>query len=187
MRFDSFSTMQIEFPPSLKPKGRGKKAGLTMQLTFKPMSEEFARQLVTWRYEAPYSMYNVDPCDAEEVVRFCADPSNHYFSATNERGEFVAFRCFGQDAQVSGGDYSDDALDTGGGLRPDLTGRGVGLEVLQAGLAFGQEEFHPKAFRVTVATFNQRALRVCERAGFRETQRFKRVGDGLEFAVLLRR
>ncbi len=149
------------------------------------MSEEFARQLMTWQYDESYAMYNIDSESLEEAVSFFVDPSNHYFSVTDDQGDLIAFRCFGDDAQVPGGDYSEEALDTGGGLRPDLTGRGLGLSILQAGLAFGERMFRPNAFRVTVATFNTRALKVCKRAAFEETQRFRRASDGLEFSVLV--
>jgi ribosomal-protein-alanine N-acetyltransferase len=47
---------------------------------------------------------------------------------------------------VPGGTYGADALDTGGGLRPDLTGRGLGREALEVGLAFGRSRFAPRAF-----------------------------------------
>ncbi len=159
-----------------------------MQLHFQPMSEALAHEIARWRYAPPYALYNLaaDSVGADEAIRARADPSKGYFAVTDGLGESVAFRCFGMKARVPGGDYTEDALDTGGGLRPDLTGRGLGLSVLQAGLSFGVEQFHPTAFRVTVATFNQRALRVCERAGLRAAQRFHRPSDGLEFAVLLR-
>lgn len=152
------------------------------------MNVAFAHEIANWRYDPPYALYNLaaDSAGADEAIRALADPSNGYFAVTDEREELVAFRCFGVEARVAGGDYSEDALDTGGGLRPDLTGRGLGLSVLQAGLSFGTERFHPIAFRVTVAAFNQRALRVCERAGFHVVQGFRRPSDGLQFAVLVR-
>jgi hypothetical protein len=39
--------------------------------------------------------------------------------------------------------YDDSALDTGGGLRPDLTGQGKGREAIQTGLDFGRQQFAP--------------------------------------------
>ncbi len=37
---------------------------------------------------------------------------------------------------------------------------------MQAGLAFARQQFAPRAFRLFVMTFNERAIRVYERAGF---------------------
>jgi RimJ/RimL family protein N-acetyltransferase len=102
-------------------------------------------------------------------------------------GELIAYRCFGADGQVPGGDYSAAALDTGGGLRPDLTGRGLGRTAIAEGLAYGRERFAPPAFRITVATFNERAQRVVRSLGFAEVSRFESLVDGDEYVVLLRR
>jgi ribosomal-protein-alanine N-acetyltransferase len=52
------------------------------------------------------------------------------------------------------------------GLRPNLTGQGLGLEYLRAGLEFARERFSPWRFTLSVATFNERAIEVYERAGF---------------------
>lgn len=153
-----------------------------MRLIFQPMDETAARRIATWQYDAPYSMY--DPSD-DDIAHF-TDPSNAYFAITNEAGTLIAYRCFGADGQVPGGDYRADALDTGGGMRPDLTGRGLGLVVMEAGLEFGQDLFAPPAFRVTVAAWNERALRVCEKAGFEPVQHFAHARDGRPFVVLVR-
>lgn len=59
----------------------------------------------------------------------------------------MAFRSFGEDGRVNGGDYDDSFLDTGGGLRPDLTGQGLGPEMIAEGLAFGRMTFGVWRFR----------------------------------------
>ena len=101
-------------------------------------------------------------------------------AAFDEAGALVGFACFGTDARVPGFAYDDDALDVGVGLRPDLVGRGHGVAFVRAVL----ELRSPAAYRVTVAAFNARALRLCAALGFREVARF----DGPETAfVVLRR
>lgn len=157
-----------------------------MHLTFRPMDEASARAILAWRYDEPYALYNAGPANLADDLAVFMDPANAYYSVRDERDEVVAFRCFGPDARVSGGDYSADALDTGGGLRPDLTGRGLGLTVLNAGLEHGRRLYHPRAFRVTVAAFNARALRVCAQAGFQPVQTFRRASDAKDFVVMTR-
>ena len=157
-----------------------------MHLIFRPMDEASARAILAWRYDEPYTLYNADPANLAGDLAGFMDPANSYYSVLDERDQVVAFRCFGPDARVSGGDYSADALDTGGGLRPDLTGRGLGLAVLNAGLDHGRRIYHPRAVRVTVAAFNARALRVCAKAGFQPVQTFRRASDGKDFVVMMR-
>lgn len=62
----------------------------------------------------------------------------------------------------------DGALCFGLGMRPDLTGqgKGLGLAFVRAGLNFARERFAPPAFRLYVLTWNERAVRVYEQAGF---------------------
>jgi [ribosomal protein S18]-alanine N-acetyltransferase len=87
---------------------------------------------------------------------------------------------------VPGGAYDDSALDTGGGLRPELTGKGLGRQAIQAGLAYGVARFSPPAFRVTVAAFSLRALRVIQDLGFSEVGRFKATTSDRRLVVLVR-
>lgn len=158
-----------------------------MSLTFQPMDEVSARAILTWRYEVPYDLYNLEPRDAEAAVQFFLDPQNGYQSITDEQGELVAYCCFGLDAQVPGGDYDMPALDIGLGVRPDLTGQGRGLGYVRATLGVAQRTIVPDTFRVTVAEFNERAQKVWRRAGFRPVQRFVRPQDGRPFVILLRK
>jgi ribosomal-protein-alanine N-acetyltransferase len=149
-----------------------------MSFTFSPMTEDDARAVVAWRYEPPYDVYDVLPAHRDETARSFVDPSLGYHAARLD-GELVGFCCFGADARVPGGDYRDDLLDVGLGLRPDRTGRGIGLEFVRSVLAFAEATRAPSGCRLTVAGFNQRAIRVYERAGFRLAHTFERPGaDG---------
>jgi len=98
----------------------------------------------------------------------------------------IGFRSFGADGQVPGGSYDDSALDTGGGLRPELTGRGLGREAIGTGLEFGRQRFAPAAFRMTIASFNLRAQRVVQALGFRRVGSFAASTDGRSYELLVR-
>lgn len=154
--------------------------------TFRKMDEAGAREIVGWRYAAPYDLYNCNPDEIEDTVHWFVNPQSHYYSVWNESGEFIGYRCFEEDARVPGGDYRADALDMGGGLRPTLTGRGLGASFLEAAFEFARQQFRPIAFRATVAAFNQRALLVCERVGYRRIQSFYKTATRQRFIVLMR-
>lgn len=150
------------------------------------MDEASAQASAGWRYDEPYGLYNPGVDETDEVVQGFLDPANGYYAVSDAQGELVAYCCFGPDARVPGGDYEADALDVGMGTRPDLTGQGCGHALIMAVLDQGQREFEPRAFRATVAAFNTRALRLCERAGLRPVQTFQRASDGRAFTILIR-
>ena len=157
-----------------------------MDFSFHPMDNDSAQAIINWRYDAPYDLYNPDPDRVDDELRVFLDPRDVYYTITDAQGDIVAYCCFGTEAQEHGGDYSADALDIGMGMRPARTGQGNGLEYLEAIIDFGSQMFSLREMRVTAAAFNQRALKVCERAGFKVVQKFRRERDGRAFVVLMR-
>ena len=141
-----------------------------MKLTIRLASAETFAEMATWRYERPYDFYDGDVDPVLNPERF--------YEALDEDGSLVGNYYFEQ---------KGDALEIGLGLRPDLTGRGLGLEFLLAGIEFGRRRFGLSRVILNVAAFNERAIKVYERAGFRETgrhtRRFDRWGD-VEFVEM---
>ncbi len=159
---------------------------LPTSFTFKSMTEEYARAAASWCYEPPYDFYNHESSTLNEVIfNSFLNPAYHYYAVLDAQGTLIAYRCFGKDAQVSGGDYRADALDMGGGLRPDLTGQGLGPHIMRAAMDFARPLFTPHAFRVTVAEFNLRARRACEKIGYVSVQKFIAPHNGMPFVVLM--
>jgi len=156
----------------------------TIEFSLVPMTKEYAQEIFAWRYDAPYDFYNPSGREADFVAAFL-NPEYRYYAVLNADGSLIAYRCFGEDARVPGGDYTADALDMGGGLRPDLTGRGLGPQVMRAAMEFARGAFAPRAFRTTVAAWNARALRACMKVGYQPTAAFKNPA-GIRFVVLMR-
>ena len=146
-----------------------------------PLTRAHAEDLATWSYDPPYDVYDVAGAEPDDLLH--PDLGFHAVLASNE---LIGFRSFGPDGRVPGWGYDDSALDTGGGLRPSLTGQGLGRATISAGLDFGRFRFAPAAFRVTVASFNLRALRTVESLGFRRVASFAAARDGRRFEVLVR-
>ncbi|MGH2352706.1 MAG: GNAT family N-acetyltransferase [Chloroflexota bacterium] len=146
-----------------------------MDFRFRRMDEPDARAILAWRYEGPYAFYNCDPAEVEASVRTFVEPRNTYYAIRTAEHGLMGFCCFGPEARVPGGDYTGDGvLDVGLGMRPDLTGKGIGPGFVAAILAFAAQELAPSGFRLTVAAFNRRAIRVYEKVGFRVANVFVR-------------
>jgi RimJ/RimL family protein N-acetyltransferase len=135
-----------------------------------PMTESELAERAKWRYEPEYAFYD----ETDEPV----ENPERAFAAHSDDGELIGFYYY---------ELNGDVLDYGLGLRPDLTGRGMGLEYFRAGLEFGRERFRPRLVRLHVAAFNERAIKVYERAGFREVGRHARTFDrwgSVEFVTM---
>ncbi len=153
-----------------------------MKIIFRPMDEVNAREIARWQYDSPYDIYNLG--DIDEAIQYVIDPQNALYSITDEADDLIGFCSFGLDGQVPGGDYSAEGLDIGMGIRPDLTGQGRGSNCVAAVLDFALRSFSAEHIRVTIAAFNQRALRVWEKNGFQRVQTFRKGGSDRKFIIL---
>jgi len=143
---------------------------------FRKMEDEEATQISTWHYDPPYDFYDAtsDPDDLKELL----DPKRRkdaYFSVFDDHGVLVGFFQFEREGT---------RVDIGLGMRPDLTGRGLGGEYLRAGLEFARRRFSPERFTLSVATFNEHAILVYERAGFRRNTVYRHNTNGGEYLFL---
>ena len=135
-----------------------------MEIRIAPASTETQEELASWRYPPPYDFYDGDVDPVLNPERF--------YAARDEADDLIGFYYF---------EPNPPDLDYGLGLRPDLTGHGLGLEFFRSGLAFARDEYGPRRVFLHVAAFNERALRVYERAGFQvvssHLRTFDRFGD----------
>jgi len=158
----------------------GHDPGWGQPYSYTPLDEADALAIGRWRYPPPYAHYSMaaqgeaPPQPDPELL----DPSNHYYAVRDATGDLIGFVNFGPsalvwdapaDAPVVG---SDGGLAVGLGLRPDLTGHGLGLAFVQAALAFARSRFQPSAAWLYVRADNQRAITVYQRAGFQTVRRF---------------
>lgn len=136
-----------------------------MRFMIRPLRWEEARRISRWHYDGPYAIYDMNmavPMLTQAIFRLVG--RSVYFAALDETGGLVGFFSLMR---------RGSAVEVGLALRPDLTGKGLGLAFVQAGLDYARRVFGPDAFYLNVALFNQRARRVYERAGFRAHGTFK--------------
>ncbi|HHP1040503.1 GNAT family protein [Bacillus thuringiensis] len=144
---------------------------------------EEAKKINTWTYEEPYSLYSFS--GEKEVIEELLDGT--YYGCCDDQGDLIGYFCFGANAQVPGGRDAnlygeEDVIDIGLGMKPALTGKGIGKEFFQAGIAFATKEFNAKMFRLSVATFNTRAITLYKNIGFKQGTIF--LSRGREFMLM---
>ena len=144
------------------------------------MTLDYAEELRLWEYTPSFERYSMLEADASHFT----DPDNGFLALVDAAGGLVGFRSYGPDGQVPGGTYDDSAFDMGGGLRPDLTGRGLGSYAIQIGIDYAWATFDVQILRVTVWAENERALKVLRSLGFRPTDRFAATTSPDEYVVL---
>ena len=113
-------------------------------------------------------------------------PEQNYRVLEDSSGLVIAFACCGVSARVLGWDYGPGCIDVGLGLRPALTGQGLGRSAVAAVLGWVESSAPSLRPRVTIAAFNIRAQRVWRDMGLVETQRFMRPSDAAAFVILER-
>lgn len=69
-------------------------------------------------------------------------------------------------------------------MRPNLTGKGEGLEFLKSGIKFVKSEYNPEKLTLSVATFNERAIKVYRKIGFKGTITFMQDTNDSTFEFL---
>lgn len=152
-----------------------------------PLRADQAREILEWQYPPPYDFYD-PPGDRhnEEYVREFLNPALNFHGVMDAHGRLIGFCSFGVDGRVPGGDYSSEALDIGLGMKPELTGKGLGASFLGTILTHAAELLRPTRFRLTVANFNQRAISLYRKFGFRLDSEFEDEHLRIPHVILVR-
>jgi [ribosomal protein S18]-alanine N-acetyltransferase len=135
-----------------------------------PMTQSEAEHIAAeWKYDGMYHFYDFDQ-DEEDLALFL-DPKarEDKVFAVKQEEELVGF------AEVV---IENKIAEIGFGLRPDLTGKGLGHAFVSFLVETIQETYRPDKITLAVATFNQRAITLYERIGFQESVRFDQATNG---------
>ena len=148
-----------------------------MAYDFALMTQEQAEKIAfTWHYENEYSFYDLE-ADQEDLEEFLDEEKRgNSLYAVLEDGELVSF--------LSVNMIEPKTIDIGLGMRPDLTGKGKGIEFLKAGIEFIQLEFKPEKISLSVAAFNERAIKVYRKVGFEDIGSFLQETNGSTFEFM---
>lgn len=147
-----------------------------MKYNFKKMSQKQAENIaLNWHYEGEYSFYDFE-ADEEDLAELLSP---------QERGE--KYYIVKKDDEEVGFFYFENEGDfvvIGLGMKPELTGNGMGLEFLRAGMRYAISKYNPNEIKLAVATFNERAIKVYQRAGFETDGTYMQDINGSQFEFL---
>ena len=148
-----------------------------MSYRFVPMTRGDAHAIVEWSYEEPYSFYDMEN-DPEDLEHFLDDSrwENRSFAVHDDEG-LAGFFTFDVVATVNDGTAVEIVL----GMEPSRTGERRGVEFVEAGLDFARERYAVEVFRLAVAAFNERAIRVYQSVGFEKEETYQQETNGGEY------
>lgn len=149
-----------------------------MEYCFVPMNKNYANEIAfEWKYGGIYSFYDMTD-DEEDLVEFLnPDKWEHKFAVLDETKDLIGFYSYY---------FLNGVMWIGFGLRPDLTGKGHGTDFVLSGIEFGINRFkYDKCFiMLAVAKFNERAIKVYEKIGFKQVEEYFQETNGGKYKFL---
>ena len=147
-----------------------------MRYNFVSMNKEYSHEIShNWKYSGIYSFYDMT-ADEEDLKDFLNEGNwdGHYFAVLNEESELIGFYSF---------HFEDEILWLGLGLKPELSGVGLGYEFVISGMNFVIENlnYRKNYVMLAVAYFNKRAIRLYEKIGFQSIEKYVQRTNGGEF------
>ena len=146
-------------------------------LTRHPLTESHKQAICNWQYEGEYAVYDLPSYENMQKARsgFTNPERADSYLGWSENGELIAYTHF---SEKSDGTY------LGIGVRPDLCGQGYGRKITQAAAKLAEERHPGKPVCLEVRTWNARAIRCYERAGFRiVTAPYRIAGRGMFYKM----
>lgn len=144
----------------------------TTRLVFSEMTWSASHEIAdTWKYPPPFDFYDAtaDPDDYHEFVTPELWPE--VFQQVRYCGDLLGFVA----AQaVQGGSAYELSL----GMHPALTGRGWGVNFVDAGMAWLDSHGYQSRVMLSVAALNTRAIKVYQGAGFIKVREFAQETNG---------
>lgn len=136
-----------------------------------PLTEEHGKSICDWRYASPFDLYNWSPWD-QMVTR------QEQFADPRIRNEQYVAVLGALNKQLVGFAQLFPLVGwtrLGLGLRPDLCGKGLGIHFVTAITQEALRRTPDNQIDLEVLRWNERAIRVYEKAGFAITDTYERL------------
>lgn len=149
------------------------------------MTIEHAEAISSWKYPNEYAIYSFNN-DSEAIHELMTE---NYYVCLDQENKLIGYFCFGKAAQIPTVEenvYDDNMLDIGLGLLPELCGQKAGSAFLETGMKYARANWGTVAFRLSVADFNIRAIKVYAKVGFISRNEVTHKKSGSKFRVMVR-
>lgn len=147
-----------------------------MAYAFEFMTQQQAKDIAyKWHYDGVYSFYDME-ADEEDLAEFLNSNKRDSTYVVTKDSDVIGFFSFNK--------TENNTVDIGLGMRPDLTGSGNGSEFIMAGIEFVKSNYSPDEITLSVATFNQRAIKVYRKIGFKDVETYMQDTNGSSFEFL---
>jgi ribosomal protein S18 acetylase RimI-like enzyme len=149
------------------------------------LTEKYAKEISTWKYDTPYSVYNYPDWDKISEQKWAitiADKRKEEFKAVTIEidGKLQLFGVFRFKT-------NDQIVMLGLGLNPQFCGRGYGKQLMGLIIQEFEQRFNDKVLELEVRTFNKRAVKCYIKAGFFKVHSYiKETPNGIDTFILMR-
>ena len=133
-----------------------------LSLEIDKLTETQAKQICCWKYEGIYSIYNYPSWDTvvkqKWGISINTKREKEFVSVVDNLNNLCGYIRFIED---------EDHITIGLGLKPDFCGRGLGYKFMSLIKNKSRQMFGEKKIILEVRSFNRRAIKCYEKAGFK--------------------
>ena len=145
------------------------------------MKEDYAKQIVEWKYEGDYSDYNLptyEECKEKKYGITREDRKDNYivYLLNNEVVFYSNMK-----------EMDNNKLYIGVGLKPEYCGKGLGNYFLEDSIKEMKKKYPERTLFLEVRSWNKRAIKAYEKIGFKVTNVVvskDRLGNDTEFTEM---
>ena len=149
-------------------------------IAYHKTTEEEKYIISEWKYSEEYAIYNhISYEEQKKIGSGFANPQNNFYSFY-EKEQLIGFINLRE---------KDNSVFMGIGVNPDYCNKGYGQQIIPITCEISQKIFGKKPVELEVRTWNMRAIRCYEKAGFHiEGAAFRKItpiGDGLFYRMTM--
>ena len=155
-----------------------------MNYNFVKMNKNYAKEIHTWEYDDEYSRYSYTNSEC------LMDPNSWgtMFAVLDDDNNLVAEVTFysNDNSNETENLFEEADIFYGQGMRPDLTGKGYGSSLVKESIKFAIDKFDYKReyIYLDVLSFNKRAYKAYEKAGFEFFKEHSEEYDGEKYEFI---